>query len=115
MKVSFCPHCGAKSPSLLAQFCMSCGESLTSFEKKKAVVKTLARKVVSDDDEPDDENEDDDDDGTDITELPDLNAVRKGLIQANKRGDLEDLAIGGSSFAFGPQGFVPTNFRRIKK
>lgn len=116
MSVKFCPHCGAKSPSLSAKFCISCGESLDSFSRKKIEPKKkIIRKTTSEDDFDDDEEEDDDDIEDDC-EIPDLEAVRASLKKSNQNAMIDgDFSMGASSFSVGPNGFVPKKFRRQEK
>ena len=75
--------------------------------EKKAPQKTIRAKEEFEDDE----------DSSNVTEIPDLDAIKESIARANKSEplgpfDTENGKMGGLSISFGPNGMTNVPFRR---
>jgi endogenous inhibitor of DNA gyrase (YacG/DUF329 family) len=100
MSAKYCPECGTKSSSATAKFCSSCGHNIDPLSVAKPVVAKHISRAASRDDDPD---------GTDVYEIPNIQTLQVS-VSADIDGE-DEINVGGTSFAFGAAGFVPTKFK----
>lgn len=101
MTAKYCFECGAKSPSVAAKFCPSCGVSLDGLTKTHASTPSRIGKTVASLN-----TDEDDEEGSDVFEVPNISKLKFSL------GSDNGLGIGGSSFTMGADGLTPTSFVR---